>query len=238
MPNSENEELSKFIDIAGTEQTGETFYDAEDQPKCMRPNHPNTPRDRGSEFKVCHRDAGWGTIHLGKGACKDHGGEVVTALDKKVDKEFAYSLVVKDTRLQQLLLEEENRENIDNLDNEILLARAMIRYLAEKFGVSLNIGTEKGDEPIEVNNPIGLRLITSEIQEIMRLTAFLSSLIRKKYEIMGLAGEVLTREAVRQYVAQIQLLLNNILRNTCPECHFEHNQRDQVMAGLALIGNL
>ncbi len=232
------EEFKEFLDVAVAEQVGETLYDEDDQPKCMRPNHQNTSRDKGADFKVCHRDAGWGTIHFGRGPCKDHGGDEVTALDTKVDEKFSYSLVVQNDRLKQLLEEEETRENIDNLDNEILLSRALIRFLAEKFGVSLNVGIEEGEPALEIDNAVGLRLITTEIQEIMKLTAFLSSLIRKKYEIAGLAGEVLTREAVRIHMTQIQILLNNTLRNTCPNCQEPHNQREQVMAGLALIGSL
>jgi hypothetical protein len=66
----------------------------------------------------------------------------------------------------------------------------------------------------------------------------LSETIKRKYEVMKIAGEVIPRETVRAYVEQVITILNQTLRNTCPECNHNHNLRDRCLAALDILGSL
>jgi hypothetical protein len=178
----------------------------------------------------CMLDPGWGTIHLGFGPCKHHGGDTGDLRMAPVDTE-AYSSIVKYDRLRKALSVEESRENLDNLDGEIILIRAMIRVTAEDFGLALN----DDGEVVQSSNPGAIR---GHALEITTLIDRLTSSIKRKYEVLQIAGETIPRERVRSYINQLQLILNQTLRDQCQFCSRTHNLRSMTFDALALLGDI
>lgn len=191
----------------------------------------------------CNRDAGWGTMHPGEGHCKDHGGDASTTLDITITdraKGKSYREVVKHQRLQELIAEEEDLGDLNNLDGEIVLIRAMLKLASESFGLTMNFtaegladtdeGWEKRSEAYLAFNPQAKQLI-----ELMNL---LSSTLKRKFEILQISNEVIPRPVVRHYITQLTLAAQRTLRNSCARCKHEHNMRDNLMTAWALIGDI
>jgi hypothetical protein len=184
---------------------------------------------------LCTKLAGWGTTHTGVGACKLHGGE------KRLDyhtKEEEYTIQIKHIRLKQLYEEEELRSNLgqlDDTDDMIMLVRALIRVIAEEFGQALVTG-EDGIPRLEQTIDPGV--LRGQVGDIVHMIDRLSASIKRKYEILQLAGESIPREKVRAYVTRIQLILNQVLRDSCSECGHVHNMRDNAIKSLFVLGDL
>tara|TARA_Y100000310_G_scaffold345002_1_gene461100 strand:- start:14640 stop:15287 length:648 start_codon:yes stop_codon:yes gene_type:complete len=182
---------------------------------------------------TCMKMAGWGTDHLGEGACKDHEVKEISLRDENV-----YVLDVRHKRLNELVASENARSELgglDNLDNEIVLLRAMIRMSAEKFGFDLIPDGDDGLIVGEVEDPSAIR------QHIATITHFidrLSQLIKRKYEILHISGETISRERVRSYVTNIQIILNDELRDSCSECGHKHNMRKKALDKMFVLGDL
>lgn len=182
----------------------------------------------GDSKRACMREAGWGTVHSGYGPCKDHGGEKNTGLSPRT-RVGSYGVVIAHQRLRDLYFDEERRENPDDLDREVLLIRAILMLLAEQFGMEIS---EDDPDTFKVTS------ISAHANEVGKMVDRLSETIKRKYEVMKIAGEVIPRETVRAYVEQVITILNQTLRNTCPECNHNHNLRDRCLAALDILGSL
>ena len=209
-----------------SEQFGEQQFQG-DQPVCGR--ELNNGRGR------CTRSPGWGAIHLGYGPCVDHGGERTTDLDVRTNGN-TYHLVVQNERFKDLIEEEyRNSSAMDNVDGEIILLRAMIKLLAEKFGLQLAINS---DGSAEEEQTIAYQVIGSQGKQIVNLIRELSKTIKQKYEVMQMAGDMISKETVYAYMREAQIVLQNTLRNTCKDCGAEHNMRDNAVTALGILGNI
>jgi len=191
----------------------------------------------------CNRDAGWGTMHPGEGKCREHGGDASTTLDITITDRVrgkSYREVVKHQRLQELIAEEENLGDLDNLDGEIVLIRAMLKLMAESFGLTLTF-TEEGlaqtNEGYEKRSEAYISL-NSQAKSVIELMNLLSSTLKRKYEILQISNEVIPRPVVRHYITQLTLAAQRTLRNSCSKCKQEHRMRDNLMAAWALIGDI
>lgn len=192
---------------------------------------------------TCNRNAGWGTTHPGEGKCREHGGEAATELDASVSARVrgkSYREVVKHQRLSELIAEEENFGDLDNLDGEIVLIRAMLKLLAESFGLTLTF-TEEGlaqtAEGYEKRSEAYISL-NSQAKSVIELMNLLSSTLKRKYEILQISNEVISRSVVRHYITQLTLIAQRTLRNSCAKCRHAHNQRDNLIAAWKLIGDI
>ena len=201
---------------------GEPVRDQEGNPIC------GSPSQSGLQ---CNRVAGYGTPHLGYGICALHGGERRMI---PLDVRDGYKALVKHQRLRELLTEEAANPNIDSLDGEIILLRAFIKLLAEKFGFEQVYHDGKPSfEPIE-----GFGAFVEQIMPVAKLLERLTDAIERKYTILGIAGAVIPRDTVRAYMNQVQLVLLKTLRNDCPMCHKTHGMKDQAIGALELLGSL
>jgi hypothetical protein len=216
-------------------QFGEpTFVDG--KPRCMSDVKYMTKvkkENSGTLDDFCMLDAGRGTSHSGYGPCDLHGGDTdskALELDSSIDQ--SYVRVIKNQRLKELFEQERNRENIDNLDDEIVLVSSMLQLVAESFGMDLD--TETG-EVTEIESPTRLRAQSAEMIGLVRQK---SALIKNKYEIMQIAGEAIPRSRVRSYLMQVQLILSQTLRDVCPHCNKAHNMRSNALTALELVGGL
>lgn len=211
----------------------EAFHPDNDQPVIC-----GAQRLDGLITGICMREAGWGTTHIGEGECRDHE---VKDDAISVTSDNVYSLDVKHKRLKELVESEEARSKlgtIDNLDGEIKLLRAMIRITAEAFGQELQVQGEGDDASfsvVEVEDPDVLR---SHVSSITHFVDRLSTLIKRKYEILHISGETIPRERVRQYVTSIQIILNNTLRDICSECGHKHGMQSEVLKQLYILGDI
>ncbi len=95
-------------------------------PKCLR--------DRGAKHghELCQRPAGWGTIHVGEGACKLHGG--IQEDDGRRTSGGGYSKMLRTSTIRQRLdeLTAELRGNTD-LTHELDLLRALVTDYIERY---------------------------------------------------------------------------------------------------------
>ncbi len=183
---------------------------------------------------ICHHDAGWGTEHRGFGPCVQHGG----VSDELQNVDRSYVQVVTHHRLRQLLIEEYAAPDTDNLDNEIILLKGIIRLLAENFAIKLTYdkdGLVMDEEESEIS---GFWQITEQSAEIRKTINDLSNTIKKKYQVMLLAQETIPRSKVRSYVGQILNVLNTALRNTCEKCGDDNQTLNNVQASLKIIGDI
>ena len=218
---------AKEAEIALEERYGPPILNADGNPICGR--------DKKGTERRCTKSAGWGTVHSGYGPCKTHGGEGHSDLEVRDENSGSYNLVIKHQRLAELFRQEMKVADPDNLDKEITLIRSMIKLLAENFGAGDNIDFEAA---IEGKLDGTFTTIRDEAIDIAKLVDNLSSTIRKKHEVLRMAGEMISRDVVRAYMLQIQLVLNNTLRNTCQHCRRTTNARDQCLAALQALGNL
>jgi len=185
---------------------------------------------------VCRFEAGWGTDHLGYGACKHHDSEerMDVALGDSGKGRVIYSNIAQNLRLREHLQSEEKRTELDNLDGEIVLLRAMLKILVEKYGEKV-IDDELFDI-LEVGTDFDA--VDQQTRSLVNLVDKISTSIKRKYEVLQIAGSTITRGRVREYVASIQLALGQVLRNECPHCHKKHNQRDQAIEAIRRVGEL
>ena len=184
----------------------------------------------GSEKKSggqCLKQAGWGTTHLGSGPCRTHGGASSEGIVLR-EVGSSYTEVVKHQRLKELLSEQDTEAFLDNTDGEIKLIRAIIKLLAENLGMSLSTDGEE----------LSVTAMKHDAAEIIAMAAQLSIAIKRKYEILQIAGETIPREKVLSWVNQIQLILNNTLRDTCPHCRRDHGMRSRAFEALKMLGDL
>lgn len=176
----------------------------------------------------CQLGAGWGTSHPGSGRCSKHEA-VKTRPDRSlVSKDSlsdSYSVIVKHRRLKEFLAEESD----DLLDNEIRLARAMIKVIAEEFGMTVD------PESQQVTEVRGFEGLSAHAKTIAALQDSLSNLIKRKYELLAIASNTIPRERVLAYINQVQLVLDKLLRNTCDNCGYVHKTRDTVIKALSRL---
>tara|TARA_R110000824_G_scaffold82277_7_gene206297 strand:- start:1332 stop:2048 length:717 start_codon:yes stop_codon:yes gene_type:complete len=184
---------------------------------------------------VCRFEAGWGTDHVGFGACKYHDSEDRMNLPNIVQRgRVIYSGVAKNDRLKEHLVDEENRGELDNLDGEIVLLRAMLKILVEKYGERV-----VDDELLDILEfGTDFDTIDKQTRALVNLVDKISTSIKRKYEVLQIAGSTITRERVREYVNSIQLALGQSLRNECPHCKKLHNQRDTAIEAIRRVGEL
>lgn len=188
-----------------------------------------------SNGDICKMDSGWGTHHIGYGACKHHDSE--TALDLPLPKgKILYSEVATNNRLRSHLSQEEDRTELDNIDGEIVLLRAMMKILVEKYGHSVADDTGEIIDIIEFGTSFDE--IESQTKAIVNLVDKISAGIKRKYEVMQIAGNTVTRERVREYLSQIQIGLSQVLRNECPKCRHQHNMRDTAVKSIKSVGEI
>tara|TARA_Y100000310_G_scaffold39329_1_gene36929 strand:+ start:1968 stop:2681 length:714 start_codon:yes stop_codon:yes gene_type:complete len=216
------------------ESFGEPVYNGVGQVICAR--------NKGNE-KLCMKEAGYGTQHLGTGPCKFHGGvlknqtdamQIIDRVGKNGQVNQSYSVIIQHERLKELMEYEDARESIDNLDDEIRLTRAMIRLYLEGFGFAAK--TNKEGELIVKEKHVSQ--LGSQAGEIIILVKALKDIIKGKYEILQIAQATIPREVVRAYILRIELILNKTLRDTCPHCKKSHDMRTTVLDAIKLIGNL
>jgi len=184
---------------------------------------------------VCKFESGWGTDHIGFGPCKYHDSEERLDLPNVVQRgRVIYSGIAKNDRLRDHLIHEENRSELDNLDGEIVLLRAMLKILVEKYGEQV-----VDDELLDILE-FGTDFDTMDKQTraLVNLVDKITTSIKRKYEVLQIAGSTLTRERVREYVNNIQLALGQVLRNECPHCHKLHKQRDNAIEAIRRVGEL
>ena len=145
-----------------------------------------------------------------------------------------YSGVAKNDRLKDHLVDEENRGELDNLDGEIVLLRAMLKILVEKYGERV-----VDDELLDILEfGTDFDTIDKQTRALVNLVDKISTSIKRKYEVLQIAGSTITRERVREYVNSIQLALGQSLRNECPHCKKLHNQRDTAIEAIRRVGEL
>lgn len=183
---------------------------------------------------ICHRTSGWGTQHAGYGPCVHHGG--ISDDLQNVDR--SYATVVTHRRLRELLIEEYAAPDVDNLDHEIILLKAIIRLLAENFAIKLTYDKDGLVVDEEEEHIQGFYQITEQSVEIRKTINDLSNTIKKKYQVMLLAQETIPRTRVRSYIGQILNILNSTLRNTCESCGHDHQTLNNVQQSLGLIGEI
>lgn len=182
---------------------------------------------------TCKMDAGWGTDHFGFGPCKHHDSEdrvdlVVT------NSRVLYSTITSNNRLREHLVDEEERVDLDNLDGEIVLLRALMKILVEKYGQKVIDGELQ--DIIELGS--NFNDASSQTKDLVALVDKISAAVKRKYEVLQIAGSTVTRERVREYMAQVQLALGQVLRNECQHCHKLHNQRDVALESIQRVGEL
>tara|TARA_B100000029_G_scaffold161347_2_gene157307 strand:- start:87 stop:740 length:654 start_codon:yes stop_codon:yes gene_type:complete len=183
---------------------------------------------------ICRFEAGWGTDHLGFGACKHHDSETKMDISPLTKGRVIYSGIAKNSRLKDHLQQEETRTELDNLDGEIVLLRAMLKILVEKYGEKV-----VDDELFDVlEYGTDFDTVDQQTRSLVNLVDKISSSIKRKYEVLQIAGSTITRARVREYISSIQLSLGQVLRNECPHCHKKHNQRDQAIEAIKRVGDL
>ena len=186
----------------------------------------------GKNKGECTLRPGAGTTHEGFGPCYHHGGD-----NNKQALEIARSTdgvdvrVIKHTRLRQLFEQERNKENIDNIDGEIALISSMIQLTGETFGMKMK---EDGTY-VEVSSN---SLLAAQAHSLSVLIDRKTVLIKRKWELLQIAGDVFEKGRVRAYVSSIQTVINDILRDECRNCGAKHNMRERVFAAFKLIGSL
>jgi hypothetical protein len=221
---------AREVDNALVEQFGTPVLNSDGQPICGE-----KAKDTGSP---CLKIAGWGTKHLGFGPCKDHGGEDKRHIMMFEDPPMSgsYSLVIKNQELRDIIHQEELSGEVDRLDDEILLARSMIKYLVGHFeGVETY---EKTDDDGNVTTHMSLERAHGEVRELAKLINLLSDTIEAKYRVMQIAGNIVSRDVVSAYIQQVIAVLDRTLRNTCMYCKRTTNQRDQAITALDSIGGI
>lgn len=191
------------------------------------------------EGETCLALAGWGTVHKGSGPCKHHGGEAETGIDRALHaSKSSYISLIKHKRLREIYTYEETREQIDSVDEEIILMRSLIKLLSEQFGLGIKDGEDEDEDEDEGEELFDFNSVHDQASKLTGLIDKLSTAIKRKYEVLEIAGAVIPRDAVRAYVNQVQLELNRILRNTCRHCGAEDGQRDKALEALAKVGSL
>jgi hypothetical protein len=183
----------------------------------------------------CNRLAGWGTVHSGVGPCKEHGGRIETAI-VQTSTQQDYRLYLKHVRLRELYEEQTSEENIDALDNEIMLLRAMLRLMSEQFGV--DILSESEEDPGADELIVQFNATSSQVNAIGKNVKILGDLIEQKYRLMHIAGQAMPREAVEAYVNQIRTILAGVLKNQCLNCGTEHGDANRVFTALRQLGGI
>lgn len=184
----------------------------------------------GDNTDMCQKIAGEGTDHPLKGFCHNHDPEhSQTVMIQKVSQ---YGKIIQDSRLKQYFSDVAAAGDLDNLDEEITLLRAFILHELETFGVEYD-ENEKG--LIEIKSEFSLGIQRDNISG--RITQ-LSTLIKRKYEVLQISGEVVSRDRVREYISMIELTIDRILDNTCSECRHEHGLRDKTIQALSELGDL
>lgn len=218
--------VSNVITKAQEEQYQQNVF-RDERPICGR---------EGYKGRVCENTAGSGTDHLGLGPCVQH--------ENKKERESrlllapvknASTIVLRHQRLRELVDTERMRENLDSLDNEIVLLRAMIGLLSEKYGFVIGEDDEGNREEMPA---VTFSQFDEQSRAIAKLIDSLSGTIRRKWEVLQLGGAIIPRETVRAYISQIQAILNQTLRNSCPKCGAVHNMRENALAALRLLGGL
>jgi hypothetical protein len=145
-----------------------------------------------------------------------------------------YSGIAKNDRLKEHLVQEEKRSELDNLDGEIVLLRAMLKILVEKYGEKM-----VDDETLDLfEYGTDFETVDAQTKSLVNLVDKISSSIKRKYEVLQIAGSTITRERVRDYVNQIQLALGQVLRNECTHCKKLHHQRDNAIEAIRRVGEL
>lgn len=212
----------------------ETVYDADGKAICGQ--QTSKGRIEGTNA-ICQSPAGLGTPHLGVGPCRHHGGLDVSPLDgfMQPSKSLDYSLDVTNEHLARIINEEANRQDVDNIDGEIILVRSLIRFLLRYFGLQVELTSDGNLNPTDTEAYLALN---SQTKEAIRLIQQLSSLIRRKYEILATTNSVIPRDVVDAYINNIRIVLMNTLRDSCPRCHEHTGQRTAAFAGLSMIGSI
>jgi len=183
---------------------------------------------------VCRFEAGWGTDHVGFGPCKHHDNEDRMKIALPNKGRVIYSGIAQNARLREHLQQEEKRGELDNLDGEIVLLRAMLKILVEKYGEKM-----LDDETLDLLEfGTDFATVDAQTKSLVNLVDKISTSIKRKYEVLQIAGSTLTRERVRGYVNEIQLALGQVLRNECPSCKKLHHQRDNAIEAIRRVGEL
>jgi len=176
----------------------------------------------------CIATAGWGTDHVGYGPCSVHEVE---------EKTKGVPLVIKNERLSEIVKGLKEEGGLENLDSEILLLKGLIYFTAEHVGVKASVD-EDGVVTLETNPSHPPTSFLADATYISRTIDRLSETIKRKYEILQIAGMVIPRDAVRSYLQQLSTSIDQVLRDTCSECGHEHGMRDKVITALELLGDL
>ena len=190
---------------------------------------------RGKKLSgICRFSAGWGTDHVGYGPCKYHDSEERMEIALPNKGRVIYSGIARNERLRNHLQDEEKRGELDNLEGEIVLLRAMLKILVEKYGEKI-----VDDETLDILEfGTDFETIDAQTKSLVNLVDKITASIKRKYEVLQIAGSTITRQRVRDYMNQIQLAIGQVLRNECPHCLKLHNQRDQAIDAIKRVGEL
>ena len=110
----------------------------------------------------------------------------------------------------------------------------MLKILVEKYGEKM-----VDDEIMDLfEYGTDFETVDAQTKSLVNLVDKISSSIKRKYEVLQIAGSTITRERVRDYVNQIQLALGQVLRNECPYCKKLHHQRDNAIEAIRRAGEL
>ena len=208
------------------EKFGVTHFDSNDKPICARP---------ASRGRTCANDAGWGTDHRGMGPCLNHGG--VPSGTISIDPKNNMTLVIQNEQLRALVAAEYTAQDVDSLDDEIVLMKAMIKLLAANFGVK--VYWDKDEAKLEEQEDMeGWRGLTEQSREISRTIMMLANTIKSKYQVLAVSRESIPRPEVRAYIMQVVSIIQSSLRNTCSECGHESNDLNNVIDSIQMLGGI
>ena len=212
---------------------GETRFDHTGKAICGRERF-NTAGSPPKRTRLCANDAGWGTDHRGHGPCVSHGG----VPNGTIDPDRNLTTVVENEQLRAILAAEYEAHNIDSLDDEIILLKAMIKMLAATFAIKV-IWDGDGLAEVEPGEELeGWRGLTEQSREIGRTITQLANVQKSKYQILQMARETIPRSDVQAYIGQIITIIQNSLRNSCEHCGHEHNMLNNVITSMDIIGGI
>lgn len=105
-------------------------------------------KKRDGSGHTCHLRAGWGTLHVGRGKCKLHGG-VSRADDGRLKRGGRYSQVLPAQLRERYEIFLEEAERVKDVAPEIALKRALLSsYLEPALERITNAMKGEGDFPL------------------------------------------------------------------------------------------
>lgn len=180
--------------------------------------------EKSSGTGLCMRKAGWGTHHLGRGHCIEHGSD---ELHFSEPYDNSYAQFVSSTKLRRIIQQFERGENTLSLSGELAVLKAMLAYGTEQLGSSVRID-EQGNLLVE-HDAVGLN---EQMKDLLKVIREISVTVKSIASIEQTVRDYIPREQVRQYISAMSVILNKHLRNTCPHCQGDLDILDSVLADM------